>query len=190
MCLPVAAAMAVRPYARSERLLVVGGIGDQSLYEYLLAAAWGAGIVLAIALFVLVVTSTIAVWARILGSAALLVAVAVCVVGGFFALLLGSLSDADHVALDELSRPADQQVVISEFSPVHDTYWRAYIGGPYVYEPIQDEEGRPWHPSGNNRPTPIADGEYKIINDERGRQVLTFTVESGDEPSAIELVLP
>jgi hypothetical protein len=188
-CLFLAAAVAVRPYAYSDRLLLVSGEGDQSLYHYLLVAACGAGIVLAVALISLLVTSTATVWARALGSVALLAAVAVCVVMGFFALLLGALADANYITLDELSRPADEQIVISEFSPVHDTYWRAYIGGPYVYEPIE-EEGRAWNPSGNNRPTPIADHEYQIVRDEHGRQVLTFAVENGDHRSVFELVLP
>jgi hypothetical protein len=73
---------------------------------------------------------------------------------------------------------------------VHDTYWQAYIGGPYVYEPIEVEGGRAWNPSGNGRPTPIADREYQIVRDEHGRQVLTFTVENGDDHSDFELVLP
>lgn len=189
VCLLLAAAAAVRPYAHSDRLLMVGGEGDRSLYQYLLVAACGAGVVLAIALVPLLVTSTAAVWARALGSIVLLAAVGACVVMGFFSLLLGALSDADYVTLDELSRPADEQIVISESSPVHDTYWRAYIGGPYVYEPIE-EEGRAWHPSGNGRPTPIADHEYQIVRDEHGRQVLTFDVEYGGDRSVFELVLP
>lgn len=176
-------------------LVLIAGLGGDTLTFLLWTVACLCGIVLGIAGFRLFVIGYEAFTAA-MALLFLCAFVLVMTVGALFAGLLTLLSAESHYfVLDELDRPAGQQIVVRESFAVHDIHWRVYQGGPVRYEEITDSLGTGpdcrW-PSASRGSTPFADGDYTLTTDARGRDVLSFTVEhpNCDTGGTFELVLP
>ncbi|MGW2091013.1 hypothetical protein [Promicromonospora sukumoe] len=176
-------------------LFLVAGMDGDTLTFRLWALACLCGIVLSLSgfrSFVIGREMFSAAVAAIIFCALLLAASVGVLFTGFLALFH---AETGYFVLDELDRPDDQQIVVDEFAPVHDTYWHVYRGGPFHYEEITeslftDPDCR--RLGANGRWSPFAEGDYTLTTDSQGRDVLSFTVDDAfcSNNGTYELVLP
>ncbi|MFE7509588.1 hypothetical protein [Promicromonospora sp. NPDC057488] len=188
-------ALGVQRAAEESDLLLIAGHDGDVLGHLLWALACVCGVVLGVAAFWFLVvgyewfTATLA--AIVLG-AAVLAACGGVLVNALFALLS---SGSDFVLLDELDRPAGEQILVEEATGFGGVFWHVYQGGPVRYTEITDSlDPGPeceWL-TGSLGTTPFAEGDYTLTSDAQGRDVLSFTVDRPycDNDGTYELVLP
>lgn len=176
-------------------LVLVAGLGGDTLTFLLWTVACLCGVVLGVAGFRLFVVGYEA-FTAVMALLFLCAFVLAMIVGTLFAGILTLLAaESRYSVLDELDRPAGKQIVVRESFAVHDIHWRVYQGGPVRYEEITDSLGTDpdcrW-PSASRGSTPFRDGDYTLTTDTQGRDVLNFTVErpNCDNGGIYELVLP
>lgn len=191
----VAAVMVWREFVASDQLLLIAGLAENSVCLVLWVIASACAIVFAVAGFRVFVFGYEPITAML--AAVALVVVPLVSVGMTLGSAFGALFtvDATYVVLGALDRPTGRQVVVSEFSPIHDTYWHVYVGGPFVYADVTSEtlldDDCP-RPGGNGKPRPIANGEHRLTTDEQGRDILTIPVDQPhcNNAGVFEFALP
>jgi hypothetical protein len=195
LCSAGAAIVVWREFLERDRLLLVAGVTDVRVHFGLWAVAAVCSIVLSVWGFRAFVIGYEPVTATL--AALLLVAVPLVPIGAALLAALLSLlaSTEEYVVLDELDRPPGRQVVVERTSPLHDTYWHVYHGGPFVYTDVTDEtlldEGCS-RPGDNDKPYSDSGVEYELAVDARGRDILSIPVTSPhcDAGDAFEFALP
>ncbi|MFI8524208.1 hypothetical protein ACIGB8_07165 [Promicromonospora sukumoe] len=177
-------------------LVLVAGLGGDTLTFLLWTVSCASGVVLSVTgfrLFVVGYEAFTAAMAALFLCAFVLATGVATLIAGLFTMLF---AEARYVGLDELDRPADQRIVVRESFSIHHINWRVYQGGPFHYRDITDSlltDPDCHELSADDRgSTPFARGDYTLTTNAQGRDVLNFTADGAlcTKDGTYELVLP